>query len=44
MKENYIMVELKDYIDDVEVGMVIGLYNREKYSFISGIVTRNGYR
>lgn len=34
------MVELKDYIDDVEVGMVIGLYNREKYSFISGIVTR----
>ena len=27
------MVELKDYIDDVEVGMVIGLYNREKIQF-----------
>ena len=34
------MVELKDYIDDIEVGMLIGLCNREKCSFMSGVVTR----
>lgn len=34
------MVELKDYIDDIEVGMAIGLCNREKCSFMSGIVKK----
>lgn len=34
------MVKLRDIIDKVEVGMLIGLYNGEKCSYLSGIVKK----